>query len=89
MGTAGAAGGQHGAGAALQPLQYAHESISWCVYLTSLSLCLQEQRRARHAQLAGSVAAEQAQRCTFRPNVAGEMAAIETLLAQDDSWLSD
>jgi hypothetical protein len=49
----------------------------------------QEQRRARHSQLAGSIAAEQAQRCTFRPNVAGELATIEALLTQDDSWLSD
>ena len=50
---------------------------------------VQEQRRARQAQLAGSVAAEEAQRCTFRPNAAAELAAIRALLAQDDDWLSD
>lgn len=50
---------------------------------------VQEHRRARHAQLAGSVAAEEAQQCPFRPNVAGELATIQQLLSQDDSWLSD
>ena len=67
----------------LAPALSAHSRIE------RFSVGEQEQRRARQAQLAGSVAAEEAQRCTFRPNAAAELAAIQALLAQDDDWLSD
>ncbi len=57
--------------------------------LTELVPAAQERSRARQAQLAGRMASEEAKRCPFRPNAAAQMAALEELLAQDDSWLSD
>lgn len=61
--------------------------ISLTTWRTSVNL--QEQARARAAQLAGAARAEASKTCPFRPNANDEMQRIENIIAQDDSWLSD